>query len=341
MVRNLSPKDLALVIGVSESSLKRWVDEGRLIATRTAGGHRRIALHEAIRFIRETNAVLSRPELLGIADLSGVPLTSISDGSGEHALLRALESGHAEQARGLMLAQYLTARSFATVCDGPIAFAMHRLGELWRHSETGIMVEHRATEIVLDTIHQIRSTLPPAPDNAPTAVGCAVAGDPYIMPALMASTVLVECGYREVNLGPNTPPDSLMQAVRQHNPKLVWIACSTTESPEAVRKQVDRIAAQVLPTGASLVLGGRGFLTATPSPIPSTHLVASMSEFASFARSLKAAPASVRTATADSPRVETVAPAPSAIAEPEPVMSTSHGLATSGGSANGRARPKR
>jgi MerR family transcriptional regulator, light-induced transcriptional regulator len=49
---HLSPKALAAAIGVSESSLKRWADEGRLAAERTAGGHRRIAVAEAVRFVR-------------------------------------------------------------------------------------------------------------------------------------------------------------------------------------------------------------------------------------------------------------------------------------------------
>ena len=38
----LSPKELADAIGVSESSIKRWVDNGEIQATKTSGGHRRI-----------------------------------------------------------------------------------------------------------------------------------------------------------------------------------------------------------------------------------------------------------------------------------------------------------
>ena len=51
----LSPKELAAAIGVSESTLKRWADDGLIVFSRTAGGHRRIRLAEAIRFIRENH----------------------------------------------------------------------------------------------------------------------------------------------------------------------------------------------------------------------------------------------------------------------------------------------
>ncbi|MDX1683088.1 MAG: excisionase family DNA-binding protein, partial [Phycisphaeraceae bacterium] len=66
----LSPKEMALTIGVSESSVKRWVDEGQIEATRTSGGHRRISVPEAVRFVREEDYPLLRPDLLGLADLS-------------------------------------------------------------------------------------------------------------------------------------------------------------------------------------------------------------------------------------------------------------------------------
>jgi excisionase family DNA binding protein len=44
----VTPKQVAQAINVSESSLKRWCDQGLLTAIRTAGGHRRLALAAAL-----------------------------------------------------------------------------------------------------------------------------------------------------------------------------------------------------------------------------------------------------------------------------------------------------
>ncbi|MEO7732315.1 MAG: helix-turn-helix domain-containing protein, partial [Kofleriaceae bacterium] len=69
----LSPHDLAAALGVSESSLKRWIDAGRIRATRTEGGHRRVSIADALAFVRETHAPVARPELLGLAPARVAP----------------------------------------------------------------------------------------------------------------------------------------------------------------------------------------------------------------------------------------------------------------------------
>ena len=87
----LSPRDLADAIGVSESSLKRWADAGKIQVSRTDGGHRRIPLAEAVRFIRATGAQVVRPDILGINCATGpadAP-TSPDTKTGRPALARA------------------------------------------------------------------------------------------------------------------------------------------------------------------------------------------------------------------------------------------------------------
>lgn len=288
MQSHLSPKDLALVIGVSESSLKRWVDEGRLVASRTVGGHRRIAIHEAIRFIRETGASIVRPDLLGVADLTAVQVSTVTNGAGEVALLEALKFGRAEQARGIIIAQCLMSRSVASVADGPITYAMHRIGELWRHNEHGITIEHRAVTICTEAIHQVRMLLAPAPEGAMVAVGGALQGDPYTLPTLIAATCFMEAGLRDVNLGADTPVESLLDAARQHKARFIWLSVSSVGEGVKLAECVDRLNAGAKEMGAILLLGGRAVYSAGLPAREGVHVVHSMAEMVSFARAVMA-----------------------------------------------------
>src|SRR5688500_9625186 len=141
----LTPKDLALAIGTSESSIRRWVDSGAVKLSRTVGGHRRIPLTEAMRFIRERKGTVVRPDILGRRPMGGRVGGNSAKTDGDH-LLSAMEQGLGQQVPGLVLGWYLAGRGFASLCDGALRSSMHAMGELWRHSEEGILVEHRATE---------------------------------------------------------------------------------------------------------------------------------------------------------------------------------------------------
>lgn len=222
-MRHLSPRELATALGVSESSLKRWVDAGKITAFRTEGGHRRIALPEAVRFIRTTHAPVARPDLLGLPEVAAAQLGALT---GSERLLDYLLEGDVVGARGWLLARYLAGSPIYELADGPIREAMHALGELYKHNERGIFIEHRGTDTCLQAVAHLRNMVEP-PANAPIALGGAPEDDPYLLPSFLAATVISVAGLRAINLGPDTPLVALQEAVEHHRPRLVWISASS------------------------------------------------------------------------------------------------------------------
>lgn len=271
----LSPRDLAEAIGASESSLKRWADAGQIRVSRTGGGHRRITFAEAVRFIRASGASVVRPELLGLRDVR-----TRTDEPDDDALYQMLVDGKGREARGLLMGRFLGGDSVANLADGIIRVAMTRMGELWRHDERGIFLEHRATDCCIQAVVALRAMFDP-PDDAPVALGGALTGDPYVLPSLLAATVLASEGMQVVNLGPETPVASLRHAAAHHRPVLAWLSCSTPVRPE-LPDEVAAFARRLQQSGASLVIGGRhaSMLAATKG----AFTVGTMSELAAFAR---------------------------------------------------------
>ena len=256
MTQTLSPRQLAEAVGVSESSLRRWADDGRVAMSRTAGGHRRIPVPEAVRMIRQMNLQVLHPRLLGLGDLPEPP----ADASGSQVadqLHDHLTAGRGDAARGLLLRLYLEGWPAHRLFDGPVRTSMHRIGDLWRHSNRGIAIEHRATDICNQAINQLRSLMPiPGPD-APIALGGAPAGDPYMLPTQMAAAVLADIGLHAVNLGADTPVGALLAAVEAEHPRLVWMSLSAPMQRARLLRFVEDLRDGLATHGCSLVLGGR------------------------------------------------------------------------------------
>ncbi len=297
MRSHVSPRELARAIGVSESSLKRWADDGRLSVDRTAGGHRRIPLSEAVRFIRSAGVPLVHPELLPLpnpAEPAAVPPPDAAPaGEACERLQELLLADDPAAARAYVHSLFMAGWPVYLICDGPIRNALTWIGEMWKHDSSGVFFEHRATQTCIEALAQLRPLLAPPQPDAPLALGCAPSGDPYLIPSRMAALVLAECGYRDQDLGPDTPLASLLAAIAHLRPALIWLAMSVPAAdPRATERDVGAIAEAAGRVGATLVIGGRGAPGLRLPDGADVFRGASMAELAAFARG-RLAPARV------------------------------------------------
>jgi excisionase family DNA binding protein len=275
-MRMLTTRELSDALGISESSLKRWVDAGKIVASRTEGGHRRIRMADAMRFIRDSRTPLVRPDLLDLPEID------VARVRGERFSV-LLQDGDAVGARGWLTARYLEGATIADLADGPIREAMHAIGTLWKHDDGGVFVEHRATDICLHAVAQLRSMVPAVAANAPVALGAAPAGDPYLLPTLLVSMVAAEAGFRSINLGPETPVEALAHAIAQHHPKLVWLSISSALEPARARAIARWIG--TLRTSITVAVGGQQAETLANLP-SQTVRASSMHDIAEIATAI-------------------------------------------------------
>jgi excisionase family DNA binding protein len=281
---HLSPRRLAQAIGVSESTLKRWADEGRLAVERTAGGHRRIGLAEAVAFLHRSGLTPVRPELLRLDEGAEPGAPDLVPGADAAARLSAaLTQDRATNARNVIVGLFLQGQSVASICDDVIRPALERMGELWHHGPDGIFLEHRATETCVRALAEIRFMFPRPAAKAPVALGGAFGADVYRVPSAMAALVLAHAGFRERDLGAGTPASATLAAVRHYRPGLVWQSFSVAPtSPRVAERELAEIA-DALGAGA-LVVGGRAAASVPLPSAPNVHRFQSMAELAAFAR---------------------------------------------------------
>ncbi len=251
--RAFSPRTLAAAIGVSESSVKRWIDAGMIQVSRTAGGHRRVPLHAAVKFIREQGMEVLQPDALGLPQHATDAVYSDPSLLTGDLIFDLLLSEHAEQAAAHVVSAYVAGGSVAEMFDGPIRDALERIGELWHANIGDIFYEHRAIQLFLHALGQIRMLMPPPASEAPHAVGGAPANDPHLIPSDMTAIVCASVGIRETNLGPFTPTEAFEKAIAATDASIIWLSLSS-ELDDDPRNTVRLVESK---PGLRLILGGR------------------------------------------------------------------------------------
>lgn len=284
-MKYLSPKQLGRAIGVSESSLKRWIDDGQITVSRTAGGHRRIELAEAVRFVRQNGYAINDPAVLGLTasdDLGG----RADDQQRVEHLHDLLVRGRDKEFIAAVTRLYLDGQTLSSIIDGPIRSAMQRIGELWHNMPDGIAIEHRATEICVRTLGYLHTLIKHPDENAPLAVGGAPPGDIHMLSSLCISLVLAEQGWREMNLGANTPWDQFALTAEREHASLVWISITAEQKSDSVCEIVS-LSRRLAELPCELIVGGRQLTEQIRRAGPTNLLTAgSMTEMVAFSRGL-------------------------------------------------------
>lgn len=252
---NLTTRDVAGLLLVSEATVKRWADDGLLLPKKTVGGHRRFSVQSIARLRREQGIA---PDALSPTKRTRkkmVPGRLPSAESFSELLLRDNEA----EATAQLIDAYLQNHALATIFDTTITDAMHRVGDLWFNGTITIADEHLATRVMLSALQKLRGIVVPGQATGLKAVSCGIEGDLHELPIHLAEIIFESEGWDSSNLGPNTPLFSLRDMVAQKKPDLVCISArsivdldrATTEYAQ-LRKIVEKI-------NGTTVLGGEAF----------------------------------------------------------------------------------
>lgn len=281
MRTQVSPKQLARAIQVSESSVKRWCDQGVISTVRTAGGHRRIDMTDVLRFLRDHRYDLIRPEVLGLPATTG--RTGWILDRAEASFREALLTGDEDRARQILFDLYLGKHELTTILDGVVAAALHGIGDRWRCGQAEIYQERRSCEICLRLLHELRLlTTPPAASHG-MAMGGTPEGDHYQVPNAMVELVLRQTGWETNPLGTGLPFDTLRAALCEQRPRLFWLSVSHVRD-EAMFLAGWNALCESAPPDVSFVVGGQALTESLRQQMPRAHFCASLAELAVRAR---------------------------------------------------------
>jgi MerR family transcriptional regulator, light-induced transcriptional regulator len=255
METHLSPAQVARALGVSESSLKRWCDQGLIPIVRTVGGHRKLPLAAVLAFVRERGKRVVEPEVLGLPAVTGRSTVTLD--RAVETLFGILQKSEGDQARRVVYDLYLAGHGLAAICDQVLSVIFQRLGIAWECGELEIYRERRACEIIYRLLNEISLALPPVSLEAPLALGATLQHDYYQIPSTMVELVLREQGWQARSLGCNLPAATLIAALREQRPKLFWLSASHIDDTTTFISEFNKLAEAAQDLKVAVILGGR------------------------------------------------------------------------------------
>jgi excisionase family DNA binding protein len=249
----LKTSEAAKELGVSQSTVKRWVDLGMIDARKTAGGHRLIPLSEARRLASEQRLGNDGIGFEGEAGEVGSIEALAED------LAVGLRRGRLNESKRIMERAYAHYRSASVLGDMIVGPALGSVGREWQHGHLDVYQEHRATRAVEQSVGRLieSASRESRQSRGLLAIGASPEGDPYSIPGLLCELALVETGWNVMNLGPNLPLGSFAKAIAAHRPRLAWLSASHVADVPAFARGVREVWAVAGRTDCELLIGGQ------------------------------------------------------------------------------------
>jgi excisionase family DNA binding protein len=282
-----SPAEVSQALGVSTSTIKRWVDQGLLPAHKTPGGHRKLLRADVLRLVREgVFPCLDVTKLALPANFDKMAPATLA----EH-LFDGLHRGDITSIRSVIHGAYAGGLTMEVLGDEVIAPAMARLGHSWEVGQIDIMHEHRGTLLCTGVLHELRPALEAnAESNRPVAVGGNPEGDHSYLASLLIQLMLLDAGWDAINLGPDTPLASFGVAIREMTPRLVWLSVCYLPDPVRFLADYRQLYDQALDARVAMAVGGQALQTSIQGVMPATFHSSSLSQLSRFCRLLHPRP---------------------------------------------------
>ena len=262
-MKYLNSKEVASIMGVNVSTIKRWTDSGRLDCYQTVGGHRKFLLSHLKFFLNEKinkklkiNVIeyLNKGEKELIQRIERVDYVYLRDCLFQLGLQQKVDSIHA-----IINSLLINGEPQHRIYDELILNLLNRIGEQWKKNKLSIADEHVISETIRSVIYRIQSEIASNVVNKTTKVFCmTLPNDEHELPLAMMQSVLQEISISTTNLGSNLPVAEIESKIQVYNPTHLIISTNYVQDPDTFNSEISRLIQICDKKDIKILIGGSG-----------------------------------------------------------------------------------
>lgn len=284
----ISTQEVAGLLNVTETTVKRWADEGRIRCVKSPGGHRKFRLADLIDFAEEHGYPVS-----GTLD---PPLTKEQmevvrfaiHTQNYHKIAEVLydEALQADPEGLFQLLHYLSKHNvkLSTLADEVLRPPMVRIGELWKRGKLRVDQEHRTSRAMTEAMVRLAPQLHRKNANGLSATCACLEGEHHEIGLRSLAFALETEGFRVDYIGSDMPLDNLVRSISKRKPDLVCVSfTSSGPDPNLLRAFAD-VAKATTGAGGKLLAGGYFAGNFTAAQLHCDHLASSVTDGIAWVR---------------------------------------------------------
>lgn len=276
----LSSKQVADILGVNESSVKRWADSGMLSCYKTPGGHRKFKKEDLLLFSSKYSYELK-------SDLSSNSreknrAKNIDFENTQELLFKKMMFSSELEITDFLYSLHLSGVSMIELYDNIIAQTMFEIGEKWKNKELSIDQEHIATNKIVKSLIMLHEKISSGPFNGLTAFCGSLEGEFHELPLLSVSNVLNYYGWKVIYVGSNTPIKAMQSGISEHKPDIVCLSTTIINNKDLFISDIKKLYSATKSAGSKLLLGGVGINNLDEASLKTDKIVRSTEELIKY-----------------------------------------------------------
>jgi excisionase family DNA binding protein len=263
-MKYLNSKEVASIMGVNVSTIKRWTSSGDLGCYQTVGGHRKFLLSHLKSFLKENNNQKLRLNIIQYLNKDDKELVQRIDKIDykylRDYLLQLSLKQSVDSIYEIISSLFIKGEPQHRIYDELILNVLNRIGVLWIEDKFSISDEHIITETIKNVLYRIHSEIPENDVKIRGKVMCmTLTGDEHEMPLVMIQSILREINISNINLGVNLPVTEIEYKIQVLNPTSIVVSTNYVLNLDTFNLEISQLIQFCHKKNVEILIGGFGY----------------------------------------------------------------------------------
>lgn len=269
----LNSIEVAKMLGVNVSTVKRWTDDGSLSCNKTIGGHRKFLMAHLVDFVEKNKIKNPKVEIFSLENEIDLRISynivkrnfgELISKTTEYAL-----AGDRDRVQRILNGLYLSQLPLFSIFDNLVTPVLHHLGDKWASEELGIIEEHIASQTIRDSIIRLQGIIKSNRHIIGKALLLNLSQELHDLSLKMIDHILEERGFSVFFSGQITPVAMADDIFAKYQPNRLYISSTFIEDKKQAQKEINKLLKISAQFNTQVFVGGQGFDTLKIPPMQS------------------------------------------------------------------------